>query len=86
MLQLETIIPDMQQIAVRLQAVLDESWYLAGGTALALQIGHRSSVDLDYFSPQTFSTDVLKDTLRSATLSQVVREITEYVERLHREG
>lgn len=27
-------------------------WYLAGGTALALQVGHRSSVDLDFFLPQ----------------------------------
>lgn len=27
-------------------------WYLAGGTALALQEGHRSSVDLDFFLPQ----------------------------------
>jgi len=25
-------------------------WYLAGGTALALQTGHRSSVDLDFFT------------------------------------
>ncbi|MBI4121707.1 MAG: nucleotidyl transferase AbiEii/AbiGii toxin family protein [Parcubacteria group bacterium] len=25
-------------------------WYLAGGTALALQSGHRKSVDLDFFS------------------------------------
>lgn len=24
-------------------------WYLAGGTALALQVGHRQSVDLDFF-------------------------------------
>jgi len=28
------------------------SWYLAGGTALALQAGHRSSVDLDFFTVQ----------------------------------
>lgn len=27
-------------------------WYLAGGTALALQVGHRQSVDLDFFTPQ----------------------------------
>mgnify|MGYP001559358152 CR=1 FL=1 len=27
-------------------------WYLAGGTALALQTGHRSSVDLDFFTSQ----------------------------------
>jgi len=26
-------------------------FYLAGGTALALQLGHRRSVDLDFFSP-----------------------------------
>lgn len=27
-------------------------WYLAGGTAMALQVGHRQSVDLDFFTPQ----------------------------------
>jgi predicted nucleotidyltransferase component of viral defense system len=27
-------------------------FYLAGGTALALQLGHRKSSDLDWFSPQ----------------------------------
>lgn len=27
-------------------------WYLAGGTALALQAGHRKSVDLDFFTAQ----------------------------------
>lgn len=27
-------------------------WYLAGGTALALQVGHRQSMDLDFFNPQ----------------------------------
>lgn len=26
-----------------------DAWYLAGGTALALQVGHRQSVDLDFF-------------------------------------
>jgi len=27
-------------------------WYLAGGTALALEAGHRQSVDLDFFNPR----------------------------------
>lgn len=27
-------------------------WYLAGGTAMALQVGNRCSVDLDFFTPQ----------------------------------
>lgn len=34
-------------------------WYLAGGTALALQTGHRSSVDLDFFSPKKFNNNIL---------------------------
>lgn len=33
--------------------------YLAGGTALALQIGHRISVDLDFFTPQIFDEKTL---------------------------
>lgn len=28
----------------------NSGWYLAGGTALALQVGHRQSVDLDFFT------------------------------------
>src|SRR3989339_1101769 len=27
-------------------------WYLAGGTALALQVGNRKSVDLDFFTEE----------------------------------
>ena len=27
-------------------------WYLAGGTALALQTGHRKSIDLDFFTTE----------------------------------
>jgi hypothetical protein len=30
----------------------NSSWYLAGDTALALQAGHRKSVDLDFFTPK----------------------------------
>lgn len=29
----------------------EDKWYLAGGTALALQCDHRVSVDLDFFTP-----------------------------------
>jgi predicted nucleotidyltransferase component of viral defense system len=38
---------------------------LAGGTALALQIGHRYSIDLDIFSPNAFSTDATNQQLYS---------------------
>lgn len=39
-------------------------WYLAGGTALALQVGHRQSVDLDFFSErQDFDETALEKAL-----------------------
>jgi len=34
-------------------------FYLAGGTALALQIGHRVSVDFDFFSDEYISKELL---------------------------
>ncbi len=34
-----------------LQTRIGAGFYLAGGTALSLQLGHRRSVDLDFFSP-----------------------------------
>ena len=33
-----------------------EDFYLAGGTALALQIGHRDSIDFDFFTKNDFDT------------------------------
>ncbi len=42
----------------------DSSWYLAGGTALALSVGHRSSVDLDFFTTDgSFSTASMTERL-----------------------
>lgn len=35
------------------------NFYLAGGTALALQTGHRISIDLDFFSKFEFNPEVL---------------------------
>jgi predicted nucleotidyltransferase component of viral defense system len=36
-----------------------EDFYLAGGTGLALQLGHRDSIDFDFFSPKNIDTDKL---------------------------
>jgi hypothetical protein len=38
-----------------------KDFYLAGGTALALQIGHRISVDLDFFSDEPIKKTLLQD-------------------------
>lgn len=36
-------------------------FYLAGGTALALQLGHRTSLDFDFYNPKHFSAPNLYD-------------------------
>jgi hypothetical protein len=40
-------------------------FYLAGGTALALELGHRISIDLDFFSANKFSTQEIADRLKT---------------------
>lgn len=40
-----------------------ESFYLAGRTGLGLQLGHRRSDDLDFFSDELFNTDAILSTI-----------------------
>lgn len=42
-----------------------KNFYLAGGTALALQLGHRDSIDFDFFSESEFSTKELFKKLKT---------------------
>jgi len=37
-------------------AAFKDKFYLAGGTGLALQLGHRDSIDFDFFTPDHFDT------------------------------
>lgn len=39
--------------------------YLAGGTALALQLGHRISYDLDFFTMEEFDVEILLPKVRN---------------------
>ena len=45
-----------------------KDFYLAGGTALSLQIGHRDSVDFDFFSQKEFNTAELFEEIRKVFL------------------
>ena len=45
------------------------SFYLVGGTCLALRYGHRASVDLDLFSVTDFDNRELNDSLHEAGLN-----------------
>jgi len=55
----QTLFSDTQKYLALLskENVLPDDTYLAGGTAIALQLGHRISYDLDFFTPQKFATE-----------------------------
>lgn len=53
------------------------SFYLVGGTALALQIGHRISIDFDFFSPDDFSNQNLLSLLSGLGQFELFEEARE---------
>ena len=64
---------------------VSEEFTLYGGTAIALQIGHRNSIDFDFFSFKTFEPHSLSDSLPflqgSTTLQQSANTLTCLVDR-----
>jgi len=53
----------LQALGVIARARASAPFYVAGGTAAALQLGHRVSVDLDMFTPRAFEPESLRITL-----------------------
>lgn len=47
---------------------------LAGGTSLALQLGHRKSIDLDFFGEIELSSEEIKQLLRTIGPLSVIKE------------
>lgn len=64
MLHRETVKPETLDLLKRLQSLEEfKQTRLVGGTALALQIGHRKSIDLDFFGAMTSSLEELTFTI-----------------------
>ena len=57
----QAVLPDTLR-AIKLAASIPDvkKAYLAGGTSLALQIGHRISVDLDFFTQEKFREEAVE--------------------------
>ncbi|MCC5789883.1 MAG: nucleotidyl transferase AbiEii/AbiGii toxin family protein [Opitutales bacterium] len=75
----KTISPQMRTLLDRFMGFPPlDSFYLVGGTALALRFGHRTSIDLDLFTHQSFEASrLLEDLQKTFSLSEVsVRENT----------
>jgi predicted nucleotidyltransferase component of viral defense system len=83
MLHLEAVEPDTLELLRHLQ---EDPCFgglrLVGGTALALQLGHRRSVDLDFFGPASVAGDELEAALRAhgrVTPTRIGRHVSAFV-------
>jgi len=72
----KTLLPDTLRAIKLVSGIPDiKQAYLAGGTALALQLGHRISVDLDFFTLHEFRETELS--IKLASLPKFVQNGTE---------
>jgi hypothetical protein len=76
------------ELLKRLQAIPQfADFRLVGGTALALQIGHRKSVDLDLFGQTRLEISEFEDYIREAGISDVKQyNRTKYIVQFFIEG
>lgn len=66
MLHKETVSAETLDLIQRLMAEEElQGFKLVGGTALALMLGHRLSIDIDLFSDQPFNAQAVADSLSS---------------------
>ena len=72
-MHLEVLTDTQQKVLSRLVSVLKNTdFYLAGGTALALQIGHRMSQDFDWFISHLGEVESLLRMLQAAGIECLV--------------
>ncbi|TSC53277.1 MAG: hypothetical protein LiPW39_362 [Parcubacteria group bacterium LiPW_39] len=61
---LEILEPKRKKFLSKLGFLKEYGFYMAGGTALALQIGHRTSLDFDFYTNKSFDSAKLYQELR----------------------
>ena len=71
----ETLLPKQREVLVASSApARDWGAYLAGGLAVALQLGHRVSADFDWFTANTIPPAKLLDDIKATGLTVAVRQ------------
>ncbi len=66
MLQTQTVVPELMELLRKLMKVDSFSnFHLVGGTSLALQMGHRNSIDIDLFGKQEIDSDLFINLLNN---------------------
>ena len=67
------ILDPRQQKLIPLVSQFSSSFYLVGGTALALQFGHRRSLDFDLFSSRQFENQHIRNRIKTKwTINQTM--------------
>lgn len=68
----ETLYPKTKELFDKLvEFKLLSNFRLVGGTALALQIGHRKSIDLDFFNPDKVDLEALQTAFTSTFNTEI---------------
>lgn len=62
---LNKVLDEKRQLVFRQLVSIAGGWYLAGGTALALQIGHRISYDFDFFGQEEIELSLRRTVIQS---------------------
>lgn len=80
MLSYQTVLPDTLELlkTLALQPEM-QGMRLVGGTSLALQYGHRQSVDIDFFGKMNVTQDVILDMLSRLNLDYKVLNQTKLI-------
>ena len=80
MLSFQTVLPDtLELLKVLMQQSLLKDMRLVGGTSLALQYGHRRSVDLDFFGQTTEDVDELTVMMRECSKDMIKGSCTKRI-------
>lgn len=73
-LQLDVLDKKKLALLPNLKFLKESSFYLAGGTALALYIGHRISIDFDFYTPEGFdSQKILRKFEKSKIITSLIQ-------------
>lgn len=72
-MHVEVIEPEALELSKKLHFLDKFGFYLTGGTGLALQLGHRKSVDFDFFTGVEFTPDVLASVIRDHGIPYIER-------------
>ncbi|MDR6969484.1 hypothetical protein J2X31_003515 [Flavobacterium arsenatis] len=79
MLQTQTVSPELLELLGKIMKLNQfDDFLLVGGTSLALQIGHRNSIDIDLFGKREIDEALFTKTLQSLGTLEVFNRSKNY--------